>query len=113
MEPIISGNCNFFPKPAPVGLAFSRSKSTTDIKGNTMYFDRVYTRAFISHLCNKYPEGTRIELIGLYDPSRADLAYGDRGTVAYIDNMANISVCWDKGFTCDLIYDDDIFRVID
>ena len=52
-------------------------------------------------------------MIGLYDPCRANLAYGDRGTVAYIDNMANISVCWDKGFICDLIYDDDIFRVID
>lgn len=77
-----------------------------------MYYDRVYTNAFTRRLREKYPEGTRIELVSLYDPCRADLAFGDQGTITCIDNKANISVIWDKGSFCDLVYDDDVFRVI-
>ncbi|MBQ9016114.1 MAG: DUF4314 domain-containing protein [Firmicutes bacterium] len=78
-----------------------------------MYYNRVYTNAFIRRLREKYPEGTRIELISLYDPCRADLVFGDQGTIMHIDNNANISVTWDNGCFCNLIYDDDVFRVID
>lgn len=78
-----------------------------------MYYGRVYTNAFIRQLRKKYPEGTRIELISLYDPCRADLLSGDQGTITHIDSVGNISVNWDNGCVCDLIYDDDLFRVID
>ena len=78
-----------------------------------MYYGRVYTNAFIRQLRESYPEGTRIELVSLYDPCRADISYGDQGTVLYIDGAANISVKWDNGGIYGLIYDDDIFRVID
>lgn len=78
-----------------------------------MYFGRVYTNAFIRQLRESYPEGTRVELVSLYDPCRSDISYGDRGTITHIDGAANISVQWDNGCVCDLIYDDDIFRVID
>ncbi|MBQ3292085.1 MAG: DUF4314 domain-containing protein [Mogibacterium sp.] len=78
-----------------------------------MYFGRVYTNAFIKQLRERYPEGTRIELVSLYDPCRADISYRDQGTVAHIDSNARISVNWDNGYICDLIYDDDVFRVID
>ena len=78
-----------------------------------MYYGRVYTNAFIRRLRQTYPEGTRIKLVSLYDPCCADISYGDRGTITGIDGSANISVKWDNGIICDLIYDDDIFRVID
>lgn len=78
-----------------------------------MYLFRVYTHAFILQLRERYPVGTRIELVSLYDPCRANLCYGDQGIITGIDGMANISVNWDKGFACDLVYDDDIFRIID
>lgn len=78
-----------------------------------MYLFRVYTHAFIQQLRERYPAGTRIELISLYDPCRVNLNYGDQGTITGIDGMANISVDWDKGCTCNLVYDDDVFQIID
>ena len=78
-----------------------------------MYLFRIYPHAFIQQLRERYPVGTRIELISLYDPCRADLGYGDQGTITGIDGMANVSVAWDNGSSCDLAYDDDIFRIID
>lgn len=78
-----------------------------------MYYGRVYTSAFIKQLRRDYPEGTRIELVSLYDPDRADLSCGDRGVIIEIDSNANISVKWDNGSICDLVYDDDVFRVLD
>ena len=78
-----------------------------------MYYDRIYTNAFIRQLREKCPEGTRIELISLYDPCRATLTAGDQGTITHIDGMGNISVNWDNGIVSNLIYDDDLFRIID
>ena len=50
-----------------------------------MYFGRIYTNAFIRFLRETYPKGTRIKLISLYDPCRADIKNGELGTITYID----------------------------
>ena len=76
-----------------------------------MYYGRVYTQAFIRHLRERYPEGTRVELESLYDPSR--LKPGDRGTVKAVDSYGVIYVNWDCGISLGLIYEDDVFRIIE
>ena len=78
-----------------------------------MYYGRVYTQAFIRHLREKYPEGTRVELESLYDPCRAKLKPRDRGTVKAVDSHGVICVEWDCGVLLGLIYEDDVFRIID
>lgn len=78
-----------------------------------MYYGRVYTQAFIRHLRERYPEGTRVELESLYDSSRAKLKPGDRGTVKAVDSYGVIYVNWDCGISLGLIYEDDVFRIIE
>lgn len=82
-------------------------------EGAAMYYDRIYTQAFIRQLRGKYPEGTRVELESLYDPCRARLKYGDRGTVTSVDAHGTIFVDWDCNISLGLIYGDDVFRIIE
>lgn len=78
-----------------------------------MYYGRVYTQAFIRHLRERYPEGTRVELESLYDPCRTELRSGDKGTVVSVDAQGTILVDWDCGISLGLIFGDDVFRIID
>jgi hypothetical protein len=77
-----------------------------------MYYGRVYTQAFIRHLRERYPEGTRVELESLYDPCRTELRSGDKGTVASVDAQGTILIDLDCGISLGLIYEDDVFRII-
>ena len=77
-----------------------------------MYYGRVYTQAFIRHLRERYPEGTRVELESLYDTCRTELRSGDKGTVRFVDAYGKIFVDWDCGISLGLIYEDDVFRII-
>lgn len=77
-----------------------------------MYYGRVYTQAFIRHLRERYPEGTRVELESLYDPCRSKLRAGEQGTITSVDAYGTISVDWDCGLSLGLIYEDDVFRII-
>lgn len=43
-----------------------------------MYYGRVYTQAFIRQLRERYPEGTRVELISMEDPYNTKLKPGDQ-----------------------------------
>lgn len=60
-------------------------------------------------LKEKFPKGTGIELIKMDDPY-STLQPGDKGTVAYIDDIGTIHVNWDKGSSLGLIYGEDICR---
>ena len=79
----------------------------------TMYYGRAYTQAFIRHLRERYPEGTRVELESLYDPCRTKLRSGDQGTVTSVDAHGTIFIDWDCGISLGLIYEDDVFRIIE
>lgn len=78
-----------------------------------MFYDRVYTHAFIRQLRERYPEGTRVELVSLYDPCRTTLRSGDQGTVTSVDAHGTIFIDWDCGISLGLIYEDDVFRIIE
>lgn len=56
-----------------------------------------------------YPPGTRLELIDMSDPY-APVPSGTRGTVVFIDDMAQIHMKWDNGSTLALNSDEDSFR---
>lgn len=56
-----------------------------------------------------YPPGTRLELIDMNDPY-APVTPGTRGTVDFIDDMAQIHMKWDDGRTLALNSDEDSFR---
>ncbi len=56
-----------------------------------------------------YPPGTRLELIDMNDPY-APVPSGTRGTVDFIDDMAQIHMKWDNGRTLALNSDEDSFR---
>ena len=60
----------------------------------------------------KYPKGTRIELISMDDPY-APLEPGTKGTVNHVDDMGTIHMQWDNGRTLGLIPGEDSFRVIE
>lgn len=87
--------------------------TTIERTGHAMYYGRVYTQAFIRHLRERYPEGTRVELESLYDPCRTKLRVGDWGTVTSVDAHGTIFVDWDCGISLGLIYGDDVFRIMD
>lgn len=58
-----------------------------------------------------YPPGTRILLRHMNDPF-APVEPGTRGTVAFIDDMAQIHMKWDNGRTLPLNSDEDSFRTL-
>ena len=59
-----------------------------------------------------YPQGTRIELLSMYDPF-SPIDSGTKGTVRCVDDMGTIHMQWDNGRTLGLIYGEDSFRKID
>ena len=59
----------------------------------------------------KYPVGTRIELISMADDY--SVAPGTKGTVAHVDDMGTIHMKWDNGRTLGLIPGEDDFIVIE
>ena len=60
----------------------------------------------------KYPKGTRIELIAMEDPY-APIEPGTKGTVVHVDDMGTVHMQWDNGRTLGLIPGEDSFRVIE
>ena len=59
----------------------------------------------------RYPAGTRIELIQMDDPW-SSLRMGDRGTVYCVDDAGQIHMNWDRGSSLALIPGVDSFMVV-
>lgn len=62
----------------------------------------------LNKLKEDFPKGTRVELVKMDDPYTT-LKAGDKGTVAFIDDLATIHVNWDKGSSLGLVYGEDLF----
>lgn len=58
-----------------------------------------------------YPPGTRLMLLHMNDPY-SPVESGTRGTVAFIDDMAQIHMKWDNGRSLPLNSDEDSFRTL-
>ena len=66
-------------------------------------------RTVVSTLRDRYPKGTRVELIEMEDPY-TKLKPGDQGTVSCIDDTGTIFVNWDNGSRLGVVYGVDHIR---
>ena len=62
-------------------------------------------------LREKYPTGTRVELVHMDDPY-TKLTAGDKGTVRCVDDIGTIHISWDCGSSLDAVYGVDIITKI-
>jgi len=68
------------------------------------------SKGLIESLRQRYPAGTRIELVQMNDVQAPPV--GTRGTVIGVDGMADIMVRWDNGSSLNLVYGVDSCRII-
>ena len=68
------------------------------------------TKKQLAELRTTYPKGTRIELLKMDDFQAPPL--GTKGTVVGVDDIGSILVHWDNGSSLNLIYGEDLFKVI-
>lgn len=60
------------------------------------------SKEIVENLRNKYPIGTRIELIFMDDIQAPPV--GTKGTVRGVDDIGSIMVSWDNGSSLSLAY---------
>jgi len=67
----------------------------------------------LQSLRERYPAGTRVELVHMEDPYNRKLVPGCRGTVRAVDSIGTIHVEWDCGSSLGVVYGEDICRKVD
>jgi len=72
---------------------------------------KMLSESEVQRIKNKYPTGTRIELLHMYD--NYGVPDGTLGTVDYVDDAGQIQMNWDNGRTLALIESEDNFRIIE
>lgn len=71
----------------------------------------LYQRKLVESMREKYPPGTRIEVISLCNEEE-HLKPGMKGTVVGVDDQPALLVHWDNGSSLSLLIGQDQFRVI-
>ena len=71
---------------------------------------RFPSREQIAALRERYPRGTRVELLGMDDPQAPTV--GTRGEVLGIDDAGQLLVRWETGSSLSLIPGIDSFRIV-
>ena len=71
---------------------------------------RFPSREQIAALRERYPHGTRVELLAMDDPQVPPM--GTRGEVMGIDDAGQLLVRWETGSSLSLIPDIDSFRIV-
>ena len=71
---------------------------------------RFPSREQIAALRQRYPRGTRVELLGMDDPQAPPM--GTRGKVLGVDDAGQILVRWETGSSLSLIPGVDSFRIV-
>ena len=65
----------------------------------------------VEKIKEKYPAGTRIELIHMDDPY-VPIESGTKGTVESVDDAGTLHMRWDNGRTLGIVPGEDQFKVI-
>ena len=73
---------------------------------------RTLSKEALQALRERYPKGTRVELVQMDDPYNRKLVPGCQGTVCWVDDMGTIHVSWDCGSSLGLIPGEDDFKKI-
>ncbi len=72
---------------------------------------KTISKETLAMLREKYPAGTRVELVRMDDPY-TKLTAGNKGTVNHIDDMGTIHIIWDCGSSLGAVYGVDIITKI-
>ena len=67
-------------------------------------------RETIERLKERYPEGTRVELISMSDTYTPPT--GTQGTVTGVDDIGSLLVHWDNGSSLNVLYGEDTVRIV-
>lgn len=70
----------------------------------------LYDHKKVEHIKEKYPSGTRIQLI--FMAGEADMPSGLMGTVDFVDDIGQLQMKWDNGRSLALVPDVDNFATI-
>ena len=65
-------------------------------------------REVLNALRERYPAGTRVELVQMDDPQAPPI--GTQGTVIGVDDIGSIMVRWDNGSGLSVAYGEDVCR---
>lgn len=65
-------------------------------------------REVLNALRERYPQGTRVELVQMDDPQAPPI--GTQGTVLGVDDIGSIMVRWDNGSGLSVAYGEDVCR---
>jgi len=68
--------------------------------------------AMLKSLRERFPQGTRVELVHMDDPYNTKLVPGCRGTVKAVDDTGTIHVAWDCGSSLGVVYGEDSCRKV-
>lgn len=68
------------------------------------------SKKLLEDLRERYPEGTRVELVRMEDPQAPPV--GTKGTVTAVDDIGTIHVKWDNGSSLGIAYGEDQCRVL-
>ncbi|QAT42293.1 DUF4314 domain-containing protein [Aminipila luticellarii] len=71
---------------------------------------RVISRDALQALRERYPKGTRVELVQMDDPQAPPV--GTKGTVIGVDDIGSIMVAWDTGSGLNVAYGVDVCRKV-
>ena len=71
---------------------------------------RMISREALQTLRERYPAGTRVELVQMDDTQAPPV--GTKGTVRGVDDMGSIMVAWDNGCGLSVAYGADICRKV-
>lgn len=72
---------------------------------------KTISKETLAMLREKYPIGTRVELVYMDDPYTS-LTAGDKGTVKYVDDMGTIHISWGCGSSLGVVYGVDVITKI-
>ncbi|MBE6772241.1 MAG: DUF4314 domain-containing protein [Ruminococcaceae bacterium] len=68
---------------------------------------KTISKETLAMLREKYPAGTRVELVYMDDPYTS-LTTGDKGTVKHVDDVGTIHISWDCGSLLGAVYGMDV-----
>ena len=74
--------------------------------------NRMISKEALQALRERYPKGTRVELVHMDDPYNRKLLPGCKGTVTSVDSIGTIHVAWDCGSSLGVVYSEDACRKI-
>lgn len=73
---------------------------------------RPISKDALQALRERFPKGTRVELVSMDDPYNTKLVPGCQGTVIAVDSIGTIHVSWDCGSSLGVVYGEDICRKV-